>query len=427
MSGTSSLPFQKAGFLQFNVEAGNIEENLRRVDKGINKLALQLSDSLSLIVLPELWATGFAYSKLDRLADQMVPLFDKLQGLASLHHIVLAGSLPEKDPATDKIYNTLYFIDSRGIAAKYRKQHLFAPMGENSRLSAAQELPAIQVRGVVVAALVCYDLRFPELVRKQVSCGAELLVVSAQWPHIRKDHWRTLLQARAIENQIFVVAANRCGADKTGDKTLFGGHSMIIAPDGAILHEAGEEPESAIAELDCDMISTVRNRFNSAAPSPYRTPDSSKICDLHSLTAIRRTLKRTGRRVVFTNGCFDILHSGHVTYLEQARKHGDCLIVGLNSDSSVRSIKGPDRPINNENDRARILAALGCVDYVVCFAGDTPLELIKTLTPDVLAKGADWKEDEIVGAAEVKAAGGRVVRIPLVPDTSTTSIIEKIS
>ncbi|MDP2105980.1 MAG: D-glycero-beta-D-manno-heptose 1-phosphate adenylyltransferase, partial [Desulfobulbaceae bacterium] len=137
-------------------------------------------------------------------------------------------------------------------------------------------------------------------------------------------------------------------------------------------------------------------------------------------------LQSIGKRVVFTNGCFDILHQGHVTYLEAARRQGDCLVVGLNSDDSIRAIKGPERPVNREESRARVLAALGCVDYVVIFGEETPLRLITELLPDVLVKGADWPVEKIVGATEVIAHGGTVTTIPMVADCSTTGMIELI-
>lgn len=132
------------------------------------------------------------------------------------------------------------------------------------------------------------------------------------------------------------------------------------------------------------------------------------------------------KRVVFTNGCFDLLHAGHVDYLEAAKAEGDFLIVGLNSDDSVRRIKGPPRPLQPEGDRAAVLAGLAAVDLVVIFAEDDPGALIAALLPDVLVKGADWAEDEIVGAAAVKAAGGRVVRVPLTAGKSTTDLLERI-
>jgi len=136
--------------------------------------------------------------------------------------------------------------------------------------------------------------------------------------------------------------------------------------------------------------------------------------------------KRNGRRVVFTNGCFDLLHPGHIRGFEQARRLGDALIVGLNSDSSVRRLKGPTRPVIPEQERAEILSALEAVDAVIIFDDLTPREVIARLLPDVLVKGGDWAGDQIVGREEVEAAGGRVVSIPFVPGYSTTTILKKI-
>ncbi len=133
-----------------------------------------------------------------------------------------------------------------------------------------------------------------------------------------------------------------------------------------------------------------------------------------------------GIRIVFTNGCFDLMHVGHVRYLEEARGLGDWLIVGVNTDASVRGFKGPLRPIVEEHDRFEVLAALECVDYVVPFDTPDPLPLIRVVRPHVLVKGADWQEDQIVGADVVRAAGGVVVRIPLTPGKSTTTLIDRI-
>ena len=138
------------------------------------------------------------------------------------------------------------------------------------------------------------------------------------------------------------------------------------------------------------------------------------------------TARREGRRVVFTNGVFDILHPGHVRYLQQARALGDLLIIGLNSDASVRRNKGPERPINNEAERAEILEALECVDAVTVFDEQTPAEIIRAIQPDILVKGADWAEDAIVGRETVEARGGRVVRVPIERGYSTTEIIRRI-
>src|SRR5687767_2622024 len=144
------------------------------------------------------------------------------------------------------------------------------------------------------------------------------------------------------------------------------------------------------------------------------------------ITAYTRATRADGRRVVFTNGVFDILHPGHIRYLQQARALGDALIVGLNADASVRRNKGPERPINPQEERAEILEALRCVDAVVLFEQDTPAEIIAAIQPDVLVKGADWAADAIVGRDTVEARGGRVVRVPVEQGFSTTEIIEKI-
>ena len=141
---------------------------------------------------------------------------------------------------------------------------------------------------------------------------------------------------------------------------------------------------------------------------------------------LARTLQSAGRRVVFTNGVFDILHPGHLRYLQQARALGDALIIGLNSDASVRRNKGPQRPVNPEHERAEILEALACVDAVVVFDEETPAEIIRAIQPDILVKGADWAADAIVGRDTVEARGGSVVRIPVEPGHSTTAIIQKI-
>jgi rfaE bifunctional protein nucleotidyltransferase chain/domain len=137
-------------------------------------------------------------------------------------------------------------------------------------------------------------------------------------------------------------------------------------------------------------------------------------------------LQRSGKRVVFTNGCFDVLHPGHIDLLEQARRLGDVLVVAINGDESVRRLKGRKRPIFPESERAEVLAALESVDYVCAFEEDTPLQVILRIHPDVLVKGADWEVDGIVGRSEVEGWGGRVVALPLVAGQSTTSVIGRV-
>ena len=144
------------------------------------------------------------------------------------------------------------------------------------------------------------------------------------------------------------------------------------------------------------------------------------------LIALLGRAQRGSRRVVFTNGCFDLLHPGHIRTLEEARSLGDVLVVGLNRDASVRKAKGETRPVIGEDERAELLAGLEAVDFVVLFGESTPRELIAELLPDVLVKGADWGSNEVVGRQEVEAAGGRVVSIPLEPGHSTSGILEKI-
>lgn len=152
-----------------------------------------------------------------------------------------------------------------------------------------------------------------------------------------------------------------------------------------------------------------------------------KIKNLNTLKRIVSSLKSRGKKIVFTNGCFDILHYGHVKYLQESKRRGDILVVAVNSDASIRRIKGKKRPIVNEKDRLRTLAALESIDYVVLFNEDTPLETIGLLKPDLLVKGADWDKNDIVGRDVVLSYGGRVKKIKLIKNRSTTALIKKIA
>ncbi|HMQ68771.1 MAG TPA: D-glycero-beta-D-manno-heptose 1-phosphate adenylyltransferase [Ignavibacteria bacterium] len=150
------------------------------------------------------------------------------------------------------------------------------------------------------------------------------------------------------------------------------------------------------------------------------------ITDITELKSIRENLKSENKKIVFTNGCFDILHRGHAEYLNQAKSLGDVLIVGVNSDKSVRGLKGEGRPVNNENDRAFLLDNLKCVDYVLIFDEDTPYMIIKEILPEFLVKGGDWKEEDIVGWDVVKKNGGKVMSLKFIDNYSTTGIINKM-
>ncbi|MBU1862263.1 MAG: D-glycero-beta-D-manno-heptose 1-phosphate adenylyltransferase [Candidatus Omnitrophica bacterium] len=153
---------------------------------------------------------------------------------------------------------------------------------------------------------------------------------------------------------------------------------------------------------------------------------NKKIKSLKTLSLIRQRLKKEKKRVVFTNGCFDILHRGHITYLRKAKAYGDVLIVGLNRDGSVRRLKGPTRPIMCEADRAEVMSELESIDYIVLFSDDTPLKVVTALKPDVLVKGSDWSLEKIVGKTVLDSYGGVVKRVTLVQGKSTSNLIKKM-
>ena len=414
---------ESAGIIQFDVKLGDIDSNKETIK---NFLADLQPESKTIMVLPELWASGFDYQNLSLHAKETVDNLNFLQSLASKYSIYFAGSLVEAatNNTEEAYHNSLFVTGPRGTEGVYRKQQLFGPMAEDQYFIPGTSPAPIQTPLGAFAGLVCYDLRFPELASLQVSRGAGVILVSAQWPAARLEHWQTLLKARAIENQAYLVACNRSGTTKDID---FAGHSIVIAPDGSVLLEAEASQHCSSVKLDPLLIKKARSLFNTAGPSPYRFSDNDKVVSTDILLKTITMLKSTGKKIVFTNGCFDILHPGHVTYLEQARKQGDCLVVGLNSDKSIRSIKGPNRPINKEENRARVLASLGCVDLVTLFSEDTPHHLICSVMPDILVKGADWPIDTIIGAPEVINNGGKVVNVPTVENFSTTSLIKKIS
>ena len=156
------------------------------------------------------------------------------------------------------------------------------------------------------------------------------------------------------------------------------------------------------------------------------TAYKSKVKTIRQLKPLLAGLRRRGRRIIFTNGCFDLLHIGHLRYLERARRCGDILVIGINSDRSVKKIKGPRRPLLPQAERAEVLAALSCVDYVTIFDEPDPLAVITALRPDVLVKGSDWGKNKIIGREVVERRGGQVRRVPLIKGVSTTQLIEKI-
>ena len=413
------VQFPRASCLQLAIQPGDVAGNLERFRR---LLAGRQPVADTLVVLPELWASGFDYPHLAEHAAQTPQLLAELQKLAAEHRIWFAGSLLEEREAGPPC-NTLFLVGPEGVIGRYRKHHLFSFWQEDQYLQAGLDPQPIDSPFGPLGPLVCYDLRFPEISRAHAFAGCRLLVVSAQWPRVRLDHWQLLVKARAVENQSFVVACNGCG--HSGDGEL-AGCSMIVDPGGRVLAQAEEGPAVIAAGLVDDTLEELRSRFCTGGERPWSGFDRDKVVSVEQLQHQLVQHRKLGSTIVFTNGCFDLLHAGHVSYLEQARRCGDCLVVGLNSDCSVRALKGDARPINREQDRARVLASLGCVDYVVIFDEDTPRDLISRLLPDVLVKGADWPEEQIAGAVEVKAAGGRVERIVFEHQLSTTDVIAKI-
>ena len=412
--------FPAAACVQLAIRLGDPERNASRLSELIDQYQPAPG---TLLVLPELWATGFDYEQTVTLAGRTPVLLRILQSIAARYKVFLAGSLAELRDSESKPFNTLFIVGPEGVLGRMPKQHLFSYWREDLYYQPGESLPPVQTPCGTLGGLICYDLRFPGVARQQVRAGCRVLAVSAEWPLVRLDHWQTLLRARAIENQAYVVAANGCG---TVGAMELAGHSMIIGPDGAVLQAAGTDETLCGCLLEDSFVEEARSKYCPSGESPWSGGDSDKILPVRALLEVLASTRRQRSKVAFTNGCFDLLHAGHVSYLERARRTADCLVVGMNSDCSVRALKGNSRPINGEQDRARVLAALGCVDYVVIFDEPTPHELISRVQPDVLVKGADWAEDDIVGATEVKARGGRVERIAFEHDRSTTTLIEKI-
>ena len=171
------------------------------------------------------------------------------------------------------------------------------------------------------------------------------------------------------------------------------------------------------------------NRFRkmTAPASPCPLKSSSKLLTVRQAGSRLALLKKSGSKIIFTNGCFDILHAGHAGYLYSARKLGDILVVGLNADDSVKKLKGPGRPVNSQKDRAEVLGSLAAVDYIVIFSEATPLKLIRAIRPDFLVKGGDWAKKDIVGSFFVESYGGTVKSLPFVKGFSTTGTLKKIA
>ena len=254
----------QAAAIQFNVTQGDVDANLAYVREALKRVAAQ---GANLAVLPEMWSSGFAYKNLNELALRTQGIVDELLELSARYKLVIVGSMPE--PNGDKVFNTIHVIDNGTLAGVYRKIHLFSLLGEDRAFSGGDSWLLAETSIGAVGVIICYDLRFPELSRRLAVEGARVICVPAQWPKPRQEHWRTLLRARAIENQLFVVSCNTCGMV---GKLDFFGMSMIIDPKGELLGEMGEDNGEIIAPLDLQGMEEWRAQipcFADRRPGSY--------------------------------------------------------------------------------------------------------------------------------------------------------------
>ncbi|GAC1447568.1 MAG: carbon-nitrogen family hydrolase [Desulfuromonadaceae bacterium] len=254
----------RAAAIQFNVKQGDVDANLASVREALPRVAGQ---GANLAVLPEMWSSGFAYKSLNELALRTEGIVEELLEMSARHKLVIEGSMPEPNGA--KLFNTVYVADNGKLTGVYRKIHLFSLLKEDLAFSGGDSWLLAETSIGKVGVIICYDLRFPELSRRLAVEGAQIICVPAQWPKPRQEHWRTLLRARAIENQLFVVACNACG---TIGKLDFFGMSMIIDPKGELLAEGSERESEIIAPLDMQVMDDWREQipcFNDRKPGSY--------------------------------------------------------------------------------------------------------------------------------------------------------------
>ncbi|QHW34425.1 carbon-nitrogen family hydrolase [Paenibacillus rhizovicinus] len=259
----------RLALVQMHVDAGNPDANFERLQSKLEE-AVSGESKPELIMLPEMWNTGYALERIDEIADpEGQRTKAMLSSFAKAHAVqLIGGSIAEK--RADGVYNTMYVFNEQGeLTSQYSKIHLFRLMDEEKHLKAGEELGQLEAGGAPAGMMICYDIRFPELARKLALGGAKAMFVPAQWPNPRLHHWRTLLTARAIENQMFVIACNRCGT--SGESTFFG-HSLILDPWGEIIAEAGEEETIVRAEIDLALVDAVRAKipvFEDRRPTLY--------------------------------------------------------------------------------------------------------------------------------------------------------------
>lgn len=254
-----------AAALQFTVQPSDLEANRAYVRDALSRVARQ---GAQLVVLPEMWSTGFSYKNLFELAQQTEGVVDELCELSARHKQVIIGSQPE--PADDgRVFNTVHVVDNGQLVARYRKLHLFSLLGEDKAFKGGDSWCLAETTLGKIGVIICYDLRFPELSRRLALEGARVICVPAQWPKPRQEHWRTLLRARAIENQLYVVSCNACGII---GKLDFFGMSMIIDPQGEVLADAGEQQGEIVAPLSFEAMDAWRAQipcFSDRRPELY--------------------------------------------------------------------------------------------------------------------------------------------------------------
>ena len=256
---------------QMDIALGDPEANLRTVQE----LAAQAAaGGTELLLLPELWGSGYALEQAEQLADELnTGLFAAVASLARHYRLNICGSLLEWDADAGRAFNTATLYDAGGaLRGWYRKIHRFGLMDEDRYLGAGEETPMLTTQWGATALAICYDLRFPELFRRYALDGAQLILLPSEWPLQRIEHWRTLVRARAIENQCFVLACNRVGADRAN---TFGGRSAVVDPWGTVLVEGGDTPQLLHATLDLSLVDDARSRipvWNDRRPELYRSP-----------------------------------------------------------------------------------------------------------------------------------------------------------
>ncbi|WP_396021182.1 carbon-nitrogen family hydrolase [Bacillus sp. S/N-304-OC-R1] len=257
----------KVGCVQMDIAYGDPVKNLELAEKWFDKAA---SENCTVVVLPELWSTGYDLERLPEIGHKEgVDIIHFLQEQAKKHGFQIVGGSIAKG-TDDGFLNTLYVVDKEGnVVHEYSKLHLIQLMDEHLYLKAGTDETFFMLDGEASSSFICYDIRFPEWLRKPIIKGAKTMFVVAEWPIQRLDHWRTLLRARAIENQCYVIACNRSGEDKNNK---FAGHSMIIDPWGEVVSEGGEGEELVIGEVNFDHIDSIRSQipvFEDRRPERY--------------------------------------------------------------------------------------------------------------------------------------------------------------